>query len=286
MTNSLPVMKREASEARSTIASAISSGSARRPTSILVMSAHPRCSMSSSGGGHRWPREGGRSVPVGSSEGDCHPPARGCDAGGPRCTSHHHDDVPPLVPRVYVAVSVDHLLEPVAAIDHRPELPALGEGRQKAQVLHAPARHASDDLLPCRERHPRCPQHFGKRAEDHEQPSALGERPFAAGEGCCAGRVDDNVVAFAAPSEVLFRVVDQLLGPDGSHQLEVGNAAHASHACPEVPGELDRGGPHSAGSTDDQYLLSTVELCLPEEAQCGGPAEGQGRGLLVGKVGG
>ena len=43
--------------------------------------------------------------------------------------------------------------------------------------------------------------------------------------------------------------------------------------------------PTPAGGADDQHLLSALEPGLPEEAQRGGPAEGQGRRLLVAEAG-
>jgi hypothetical protein len=45
--------------------------------------------------------------------------------------------------------------------------------------------------------------------------------------------IEDDVVGHAALGEVLLRVVDDTVCPEGSHQLKVGGAADAGDVGPE-----------------------------------------------------
>ena len=76
-------------------------------------------------------------------------------------------------------------------------------------------------------------------------------------EGAAAGDVDDDVIALAASRESpLLRVVDDPIGAERSHELDVVCRAHGRDVCAERLGDLHRERPDSARGAVDEHLLS------------------------------
>lgn len=94
--------------------------------------------------------------------------------------------------------------------------------------------------------------------------------------------VEDDVVGVRAVEHVVDRVVDHLIGAQGSHQRQVRRAAHARHVGSRACRELHRRGPDRPGGAVDEHPLTPSDPALvPQEDQSGQRAVGYRRGLLV-----
>ena len=84
-----------------------------------------------------------------------------------------------------------------------------------------------------------------------------------------------------------LRVVDDVVGAERAHQLDVARAAHAGDFGAVVLGDLHGERADAAGRAVDQHLLSRLDLALVAQAlQCGDRRDRHGRSLLERHVGG
>ena len=123
--------------------------------------------------------------------------------------------------------------------------------------------------------------------------AAAQDQPALGGEGAPAGRrragpgqLEDDVVAPAAPGEVLAGVVDDVVGAERPDQLQVPGAAHPGHLGAEPLGQLDGEGADAARRPDDQDLVARLDPSLVAQALQGGQGgQRDGRRLLEAEVG-
>ena len=98
--------------------------------------------------------------------------------------------------------------------------------------------------------------------------------------------VENQVVAFRALGEILFGVIDDVIGADRSDHVYVSRAAHAGDVCPERLGDLHGERTHASRRAIDQDLLPRLNLSLVAETlqrrDCGDP---HGSRLLERQVG-
>ena len=93
--------------------------------------------------------------------------------------------------------------------------------------------------------------------------------------------VDDQVVARSVPAEVVDGVVDDAVGADRVHRLDVRRAAHARDLRTERLGDLHREGAHAAGGTVDQHALPCLDpAVVAESLQRGDAGQRDRSGLL------
>src|SRR3990172_9560954 len=148
---------------------------------------------------------------------------------GPAVAADCQDDVSCLLPRLDIAVRLDHLLQRVAPVDDRSELPRLDELLEEEDVILV----ASSD----RHLHPLVADPPGREQHDdrleHERPQVSGDidpaslqRASSPEERILADGVDDRVVGLAVLREILLEVVDDLVGAERSHELDVLGVAH------------------------------------------------------------
>src|SRR5438045_3189577 len=130
------------------------------------------------------------------------------------------DDVPGLLLGFHVPARLDHLLQRVAAIDHRSELPPFDQLLQENNVLLRVARGYREHDLPVTE--PRSPAGEKEIPEpvSREIAAARRQRSLAAFEGLLADGVEDHVVLLAVPGEVLAGVVEDGAGAKRLHKLD------------------------------------------------------------------
>ena len=64
--------------------------------------------------------------------------------------------------------------------------------------------------------------------------------------------VEYEVVPVAPAGEVLLGVVNNVIGTEGSDEIDVPSTAHASHHGAERPGDLHSERPNTSGRTVDQ----------------------------------
>ena len=89
-----------------------------------------------------------------------------------------------------------------------------------------------------------------------------------------AGDVEDQVVAAGAVGEVVTGVVDDVVGTEGAHQVELRGAAHAGDLRPERLGQLHGVAADAPGGADDQHLLPCLDPAdVGQRLQRGEPAE-------------
>src|SRR5579872_5061942 len=92
--------------------------------------------------------------------------------------------------------------------------------------------------------------------------------------------VEDEVVAPTVLGEVLVRVVDDMVSPDGADHLHVLRAAHAGHLGAESLGDLHGKRPDAPRRAVDQNLLSWLYLALiAKKLEGGGCGHADRRGL-------
>jgi hypothetical protein len=159
------------------------------------------------------------------------------------------DDAPLFVPSINIGMSLDNPFQRIAPVDDRFELSGLRQLLQKIHILGALGCRPGEDSLAARHCGPRYLSHLREPGDNHEKTSMLVKRGLALRKRGRAGCNENDVVGLAVLGEIPFGVVDDLVGPDGFHQLQIGGAAHPGHLGSKVLGELDRGGPDCSRSS-------------------------------------
>ena len=103
-------------------------------------------------------------------------------------------------------------------------------------------------------------------------------------ERVLADGVDDRVVGLAAPGEVVLQVVDDVVGAEGSHELDVPGAADAGDMGAEVLGELHCGGAERARRAVDDDPAPGSRVRQPQRRERLHRAIGHGRCLFEGEA--
>src|SRR4051812_43864231 len=78
-------------------------------------------------------------------------------------------------------------------------------------------------------------------------------------KGMVTDEIVDYVVTLIALGEVLFRVINHVIGPQGSDQVQVLRAANTGYFRAKILGDLDGKCPDTAGCAVDQDLLPRFE---------------------------
>src|ERR1700736_759882 len=74
--------------------------------------------------------------------------------------------------------------------------------------------------------------------------------------------VENDVVTFRAFSEILFRVINDMVRAERSHKIDIPRTADTGHIRAERLGDLDRECSHSPRSAINQDLLTRLNLSL------------------------
>ena len=184
-------------------------------------------------------------------------------AGAP---GHGEHDVPRLLAGLDVLARLDHVLERVAPVDDRAVLPRLDELFQEEDVLLRVAGDPHRDLLlsdPLREQREQRDVPHEPRVGRDVDPARLQRAP-AAPERLLADGVEDHVVELAALGEVLVQVVDDLVGPERAHELDVLRVADGRDVRAGVLGQLHPGGADGSGRAVDEHARALADVRLPQ----------------------
>ncbi len=128
------------------------------------------------------------------------------------------------------------------------------------------------------------PAAAGLAADDHGRPGR-GEGAAQPCDGGVPGDVEDQVVVVGAVGEVVAGVVDDVVGAEGSHQVELRGAAHAGDLGAEGLGQLHGVAADAAGCADDQHVLARLDpAVVGQRLQRGGGRDRHDGGLLEGEV--
>src|SRR5205823_9251983 len=97
--------------------------------------------------------------------------------------------------------------------------------------------------------------------------------------------VEYQVIPWRALGEILFPVVNDMVGTDRLDQLHLCGAAHASHLGAERFGDLHREQPDAAGRTVDQHPLAGLDCAwAAKRLERGTRRRGYGGSLVEGEV--
>ena len=97
--------------------------------------------------------------------------------------------------------------------------------------------------------------------------------------------IENDVIPFAAFSEIRQFVVNHVIRADGADHFHISGAAYSGHLRAERLGDLHRERTHASRRTVDQNLLPRLNLSLVAQALQGGQSgERRGSGLREGDV--
>ena len=153
-------------------------------------------------------------------------------------------------------------------------------------------RHEQHQTLPQERRDQRpaqLPAHAGEvaavlTADEDERAARSQGSPQPPHRGASAD-VEDQVVAASPVGEVLAGVVDDVVGAQRGHQVDLRGAAHAGDLGAERLRQLDRVGADAAGRADHQHGLTGLHAPgVDERLQRGAGRDGNDRGLGEGQV--
>src|SRR5579862_4117587 len=98
-------------------------------------------------------------------------------------------------------------------------------------------------------------------------------------------RIENQIVALPASSEILLGVIDHLIRADRSDHLHIPGAAYAGHVGPERLGDLYRERTHASRRAIYQDLLPWLDVSLVAQTlKCGQRRDRDARRLLKGQV--
>jgi hypothetical protein len=182
--------------------------------------------------------------------------------------AHREDDVAGLLLGFDVPCRLDHVRERVASIDDRPVFPRLDDLLEEEDVLLRVSRwyrepHFLVSDLRGPERQDQILEPIGCQvaAAPREGASTPPERVLA---DC----VEDDVVHLAVLGEVFLGVVDDPVGSQRSHKLEVLRAAHRRDVGIEVPGQLHPCSADGARCAVDEDPLPFPEIGQSQAPEC------------------
>ena len=105
------------------------------------------------------------------------------------------------------------------------------------------------------------------------------------GQATVAANVEDHVVAVLAVGEILAAVVDDVIGAEGSHHIDLRCAAHTGDVGSERLGDLHSEVAHSSRGTDDQHRLTGLDPSVVAHCLEGGePRDRHGSRRIKGKI--
>src|SRR5215471_1527933 len=204
---------------------------------------------------------------------------------GRSSTANRKDDISRLLLRFDVPGRVDHVFQRIGPVDDRPVLSGLEELLEEEDVLLRVSRWYREDHFLVSD--PRGPQ------RQDEIPQPVGRQIAAAGlqrapaspERVLADRVEDDVIRLAVLGEVFPGVIDDSVGSERSHELEVLRIADRCDVGFEVLGQLHPRGADGPGCAIYEDPLPLPEICQSQAPQCIEGSVAYRRSLLEGHTG-
>src|SRR5205807_6842313 len=100
------------------------------------------------------------------------------------------------------------------------------------------------------------------------------------GEGMVGNVIEDHVVTLAALGEILFCVIDDVIGADRSDKIEVACPTNSRDLCAKRLGDLHGEGSYTSGRAVDQNLLPGLNLSITQALQRSKSGQRNRGGLL------
>src|SRR5664280_3622304 len=186
-------------------------------------------------------------------------------------TRRHHsdDDVADLLPGLDIPVGLDDLLERVAPVDQGAEPPGRDAFAQVLDdLLVLDRRREHDPPTTGQPRHHRQDGVLGPRSEVGRQVQAARLQQRAApSDRALPDRVEDDVVLVVVLREFHRVAVDDPVGPQPAHELDVRRPAHGGYPRAEVREQLDGGAADRARRAVDEHILAAADAGLPDDGQ-------------------
>ena len=202
------------------------------------------------------------------------------------------DNIAHFVAGIGIAVSFDDVAEREGAADDGTKMADFDERLEELEVgLHGSGGAGHEDR-PATKVHPEAIQQrrdnrgHAVRETDEEIASPSLQRAEAAGKPRVGHDVANHVVRLAVACEVARRVVDDLVGAQRPHELDVRRTANRCYTSAVMFRELDRKGPETARRPMNEHALAGPDARLPEKVQRTTRTDEQGRRVLEGHVGG
>nr|WP_297413925.1 hypothetical protein [Cryobacterium sp.] len=121
---------------------------------------------------------------------------------------------------------------------------------------------------------------------EHEGSAPL-ESSSALVNGAVADKIEYRVIGRVARGEILRRVIDDVMGAEGTHEVDVAGAADRGDLGSEHSRELHRERPDATGCPVDEHGVSWPHSCgIPQTLKRRGAGDGHRRGGLEGDRGG
>src|SRR5438477_8861958 len=92
--------------------------------------------------------------------------------------------------------------------------------------------------------------------------------------------IEDHVVTLAALGEILFCVIDDVIGADRSDKIEVACPTNSRDLCAKRLGDLHGEGSYTSGRAVDQNLLPGLNLSITQALQRSKSGQRNRGGLL------
>src|SRR5437879_12719106 len=99
-----------------------------------------------------------------------------------------------------------------------------------------------------------------------------------------ANVIEDHVVLLVALGEILFGVIDYVIGANRSDKIEIPRAANSRDLCAKRFGDLHGECSNTSGRAVNQYLLPGLNLSLTQALQRSKSGQRERSGLLKGDV--
>src|SRR6266404_7016933 len=93
--------------------------------------------------------------------------------------------------------------------------------------------------------------------------------------------VENDVVTFRTFSEILFRVIDDVIRAERSNKIDIPRTADARHICAERLGDLHRERAYASRRAIDQDLLPRLDLSFVANSLQRGDARDVDRSRLL-----
>src|SRR3984893_8763358 len=92
--------------------------------------------------------------------------------------------------------------------------------------------------------------------------------------------IEDHVVTLVALGEILFAVIDDVIGADRSDKIDIPCAANSRDLCAKRFGDLHSESSYTSGRAVDQNLLPGLNLSLAQALQRSKSGQRNRGGLL------
>lgn len=123
--------------------------------------------------------------------------------------------------------------------------------------------------------------HITEHCCTQDENSSFTQRFCTIREEHLSNCIHDNIVDNSIFTEVLFAIVDHLIGSERAYHIDIRCTTNACHVCSHGLCYLYCSSTDCSRGSIDEYFVSTLESCFSEECECCGSSEWDHSCLLV-----